>query len=321
MATLRLGAGALVRARFGMSPVANLVAALVAVDGRAGLAAGTIPPPQWKARARAALEASPVLTALTGMLRRTRNMPDFIALPPHGMETTLDEELATMRATAPDIVRRDLEASVTDPPALLHDPGLLADAFEQFWDAVIAEHWPRLRAGLERDVVRRAGLLSAYGWQRALDGLHHLTWHPDGRIEMPRMPGPSHRLENADLLFVPNAFVTGWLGLDPPKAYVLVYAAGGVATFWDSPEPARPGALDRLVGRARATLLRALDQPASTSQLAAEQGQTLGAVGDHLAVLRDAGLVSRARSGRCVLYRRTALGSALTCEGRPGSDH
>jgi DNA-binding transcriptional ArsR family regulator len=51
--------------------------------------------------------------------------------------------------------------------------------------------------------------------------------------------------------------------------------------------------------------------PASTSQLVAQLSMTLGGVGDHLAVLRRAGLVSRTRSGRSVLYSRTALGDAL----------
>jgi DNA-binding transcriptional ArsR family regulator len=55
----------------------------------------------------------------------------------------------------------------------------------------------------------------------------------------------------------------------------------------------------------------ALAEPASTTQLARGNGLAVGALGDHLAVLRDAGLVDRARSGRSVLYRRTPLGDAL----------
>ncbi len=75
---------------------------------------------------------------------------------------------------------------------------------------------------------------------------------------------------------------------------------------------ASPGqALHRLLGGSRAAILLALEDPASTTQLAATLGQSLGGVGDHLTVLREAGLVTRARSGRSVLYRRTPVGDAL----------
>lgn len=40
----------------------------------------------------------------------------------------------------------------------------------------------------------------------------------------------------------------------------------------------------------------------------------VGAVGDHLPVLRRAGLVRSARAGRSVLYRRTPLGAALAAQ-------
>lgn len=72
-----------------------------------------------------------------------------------------------------------------------------------------------------------------------------------------------------------------------------------------------PGALDRLVGGTRAEVLRALAVPATTSQLVAVLGRGLGSVGGHLTVLREAGLVERARVGHAVWYARTPLGDVL----------
>ena len=54
------------------------------------------------------------------------------------------------------------------------------------------------------------------------------------------------------------------------------------------------------------------------SGLAALTGLPLGSVGGHLKVLRESGLVERRRSGREVLYWRTALGDALTAAGSGG---
>ena len=78
-------------------------------------------------------------------------------------------------------------------------------------------------------------------------------------------------------------------------------------------------ALAALLGRSRARLLVELGTPAGTSQLARSLGMAPGAVGDHLAVLRTTGLLVSARSGRSVLYRRTALGDALVAGAAPGA--
>ncbi|HEY0449722.1 winged helix-turn-helix domain-containing protein [Actinophytocola sp.] len=79
----------------------------------------------------------------------------------------------------------------------------------------------------------------------------------------------------------------------------------------------RGAALSCLLGASRAGILLALDEPASTTHLAAILGQSLGAVGNHLAVLRDAGLVTRARSGRSVLYTRSPVADALMASAAP----
>ncbi|MFD0691823.1 ArsR/SmtB family transcription factor [Actinomadura fibrosa] len=87
--------------------------------------------------------------------------------------------------------------------------------------------------------------------------------------------------------------------------------ADGLETAWRALLKPDGDALARLLGRTRADLLRTLAEPATTSWLCARLRLSLGGVGDHLAVLRAAGLVTRERSGRSVLYRRTAAGDVL----------
>lgn len=72
----------------------------------------------------------------------------------------------------------------------------------------------------------------------------------------------------------------------------------------------------RLLGPIRADVLTALGSPKSPTQLAALTGTGLGSVGGHLRVLLDAGLVTRRRSGRSVLYYRTSTGDAVVAESR-----
>jgi DNA-binding transcriptional ArsR family regulator len=251
---------------------------------------------------------------------------DFLARVPVDLSTTIWDLLDEVRSTPAEQVRLEVAEAMRRQPPM--DPRIrrilasdriaeyAADVLAAAWRALLEPEWRTLRAILERDVVYRAGQLTSRGWAAALSGLHpDLSWHR-GRIELCRWSTDEDvELGGRGLLFIPSVFV--WprlaLTLDPPWPPALIYPARGVAALWQEPGAPRggTGALGRLIGSSRAAVLLALEEPASTSQLAATLGQSLGGIGDHLAVLRAAGLITRARSGRSVLYRRTAVGDAL----------
>jgi DNA-binding transcriptional ArsR family regulator len=264
---------------------------------------------------------------------------DFLSPIPAGVSTTIGDLLDQVRSTPAGQAHGQVAEALRRQPA---DPrikriltgdrvaGYVADVLAAAWQALLEPEWRTLRAILERDVVYRAGRLVSRGWAAALGDLHpELSWE-HGQIVLHRMQDDADAaLGGRGLLFVPSVFV--WpklaLGLDPPWPPTLIYPARGVAALWERPGGSRAGgsraggsraggsragtALDRLLGPSRAAVLVALEEPASTSQLVATLGQSLGGIGDHLAVLREAGLISRARSGRSVLYRRTPVGDAL----------
>ncbi|MFC7640714.1 ArsR/SmtB family transcription factor [Streptosporangium lutulentum] len=90
------------------------------------------------------------------------------------------------------------------------------------------------------------------------------------------------------------------------------YPARGVGALWTAGTRPPAASAVRLLGRARAELLEELRSPATTTDLARALGVTPSAVSQHLAVLRESGLVARERSGRNVLYLTTDLGASLS---------
>ncbi|GGV88353.1 transcriptional regulator [Streptomyces gelaticus] len=312
----------LLRSRFALSPAMELCALLRSLAGQ-----DRPLPRTWATRLLPVFERLRCETELNAVLalHTPRSGADFIAPPPRGLNQTWADDLALIRATPLETARHGFATTATGPSA--RDPLVravldstdavprIAEAMDQAWHELLAADWPQLRAICERDVVHRVGVIGEHGWATTIESLHPgIAWRAGG-IELGFFPrGGTVRLAGDGLLLIPSVFVGPSVAahLEDPWPRTLVYPARGTAALWGEQETVlQPDALTALVGRARARLLVALDAPASTSHLARSLAMTPGAVGDHLAILRGAGLLVRARSGRSVLYRRTPLGEAL----------
>ena len=322
MTLLRLTPLALSRSRFALSPLAETLGSIKVLQS------DHCDPwmASWYARHhgafRAALDADPFARGLVRLISSTKWLPLFVtAPPPGGMRTTLTEELAALAPFSDQEVRAELELSVAhsweqhDLSSWLVGGDWFARTVELFrsvWTAYVEPDWPRRRALLERDVTYRAGLLAAYGWPRALEHMSRRSaWVGADAIRFSDQNFPDRRIGDDGMLFVPvSALSRGtWLCESRDDRYALVYPARGAAS---GPAEGRPRqALDRLIGAGRAGILRELERPATSSELAAHLGQSLGTIGGHLAVLRDTGLVAGTRVGRRVVYRRTEAGDTL----------
>jgi len=323
MLRIEVSAQDIMASRFAISPLIETLHAVWAISGRMEVGALR----DWVARSRPAYlrlqESMPELRALVALYVPRRYTPDFIAPPPTGVNVTFEDEIATMRATPAEQAHAEIARSLQDRAPLpepvmrvLRDRDVvarIADALEALWREVIAPSWPRFHAILERDVVQRAGRLATYGWRAALDDLSpKVRWRDDdtttGHIEvMLTSAEGTRRLGGRGLLFLPSVFVHGMAAyLEDAWPYALIYPARGVAA------PQRtPGGLARLIGRTRTAILTELEVPATTTQLAARLGLSIGGTGDHIAALREAGLIAGVRTGRSVLYHRTPLGDSL----------
>lgn len=317
---IEVGPDDLAASRFAVAPLAELEHLLRKLD-RGGVQAGVA-----VRRSRWGRRESEVRHELgSRVLRALRPVGwgvDFIAPPPTGMARSTADDLAAVRSTPPALsraqIRRALDgAPPPDPDVLefLAGPDVaarLADVLEWLWELLVAPDWPQLLAITERDVLHRADRLARGGWSAALDGMHpSLRWE-DGAVVVRQRPQLDAALDGRGLLFVPSVFLHPELAtyVEPPWQPTIMYPARGSAALWEGNETT-PAALARLLGAARADLLLRLESPASTTHLVRTTGFSLGAVGDHLKVLRDAGFVERGRAGRSVVYRRTPVGDAV----------
>ncbi|WP_031153423.1 ArsR/SmtB family transcription factor [Streptomyces xanthophaeus] len=319
----RFGPGDLLRCRFSLSPRWETHAA-VGVLLRPSRQTYHLP---WLSRVRAAAEGLD-LRPLWLLMPRAGHHPDFLSPPPVGPSVTVEEELARVRATDPQTALDELRRSLACTPGalesdigrrMLADPARavqeLADLTEAAWRALIAPHWPRLRALLEADILFHSRRLAAGGLEALFDGLHpDLRWDTGTDTLTVERPGHHEReLGGQGLLLMPSAFVWPEVvgGYDPPWQPTVVYPARGIGALWTASAGPAPQALARLLGPVRADVLCALNEPASTTALADRLGLAPSTVSAHLGVLRAAGLLVSTRHGHRVLYERTPLALAL----------
>ncbi|MGA9748576.1 MAG: ArsR family transcriptional regulator, partial [Nocardioides sp.] len=266
----------------------------------------------------AMLAEHPGRRAVLDLCWRPGWIADFLCLPPTGPDLDFALHLDLVRSRGEKALRADLRsvAQGRPVPRVIGRPGVLEHALELLewvWSHTLAADWARRQRVLRADIVSRTARLASGGWTAVLHDLgRDREWVGDGRLRINRFELPSRELEaSADLFFVPVHAQGSWVGWDIPRRYAVYYPVTGSLAAIDG---RTSDGLARLVGTNRAQLLAALVEPTATSHLVTRTGLPLGSVGGHLQVLLASGLVLRRRSGREVLYWRTALGDALVAQ-------
>ncbi len=308
------------RIRFAFSPLFELVMSLIVLRAPASHSLHL----PW-VRATRPLVATLDLSELFALVPVRGPTADFLAPPPASPLPDFAEELQAVRATPPDRVAAELSEVPGLPEAaaerVRRDPeaaiGRLAGTLQAYWDIALAGHWLRIQALLEADVLWRSRRLAAGGAAALFEDLHAtITWHGD-RLTAADPWQYSGSLSGEGLLLVPA--VMTWPGVRKmiePYQPQLAYPARAIGTLWETGAPPAPHALAALIGQTRAAMLTALAEPCSTTALARRLQVTPGAASQHLSVLLDAGMVTRSRVGRLVLYRRTRTGDMLAAASR-----
>jgi DNA-binding transcriptional ArsR family regulator len=314
----------LANVRFAVSPLTEAMRSVNVLDDGGGHALHL----PWIAQARERTRDLP-LERLRALQPAKVYSPDFVNPPPERPHVTFEDELIAMAATPPSQIRKEIERAyrgrpvpgvlepfISDPASAVSD---LGDLLREYWNRTIAGHWPRIRRVLEGDVIYRAQQIAAAGAEGLFADVDPtVSWAQDQlRIDKPF--DQTFDLNGRGLLFVPSVFV--WPRVvavaDAHWQPTLIYPARGVGLLWGPEEVRAADAAVALLGRVRAAVLASLDQPRSTSDIAASVGVSAGGASQHLKVLREAGLVAGHRAGRYVLYMRTPLGDELLEGGTP----
>jgi DNA-binding transcriptional ArsR family regulator len=326
MFTLELSVADLLRSRFAISPVREVIEVARAIANPEARAAHS----DWLREQRAGLQRiahAHNLRPLFALTRAHGSMPDFLRPTPRGPMAEIGSELERIRATRAEQVQLEIDRCLrangpvaADVERALRADGTaerLADLLAAMYAGLVQPSWSTIRASLERDILYQSRALARHGLATVLqdvapaldlDGVHPFVRHNAGDLRRP---------DDAGILFVPSIFIwprAATLHSPPGSPLTIHYPARGLEATWSTP-PEQHGELRRLIGTTRAQILEALAEPMHTTSLAIYLRRSPGNIADHLAVLRSGGLVRKARVGLHVIYSRTSLGDAMVRGG------
>ncbi|MGZ0149012.1 DUF5937 family protein [Kribbella sp. WER1] len=309
MLTYVLNSQDLADVRFAVSPVAEMVLSLRALrePGRFPLQLGWV-------RAVQPRVTELDWDVLRWLVNDTMGSPDFLTPRPSSPLTQLSDELDLIAAVDQETFEKQLIAVNGElPEALIIDK--VVQALGDYWHAMIAPYWNRMRTLLSADISYRGHVLTQHGTGAMLNGLGPAISYADGLLKVDRVAALSRQedingrgLVLQPTLFGPYAVIPFAPGADP----LLGYPPRGQANLWSVAEPPSHQDLAQLIGTPRARILALLTYPRTTTDLAGELQVTPSAVSQHLQLLRRTGLVEPQRTGKQVLYRPTELAALLT---------
>jgi DNA-binding transcriptional ArsR family regulator len=329
MITIPLSTEDLTRVRIAPSPLWETVTSFGVLFHQGG---DTVHAP-WAARARRVMPGTD-LSALVAAMCVAGRCPDFMTPPPDASAATFGEELERLRATPPDVVYEDVEAFVrgekeqfgvltSDKASLLEvylgDPEgslkRLVDELRRYHDLVLAPYWPRIHEHIEGDTLKRGQALAIGGVEALLSGLHPKVSYDGGTLELKKVYEAVVVPAGRGITLVPCVFA--WPRVEvlvrPGYRPTLAYGPRGVASLWTSSSSPTPNgtALEAALSAGRASVLKNIAVPRTTTELARQLYLSPAAVSAHLSRLKVAGLAEPHRSGRKVYYRLSGAGESL----------
>ncbi|MFD9499474.1 ArsR/SmtB family transcription factor [Streptomyces sp. NPDC060035] len=282
----------------------------------------------WRREVGEALRRSGLVSvtrALTRLCPDGSYFPDF--LTPGRGDTDLDVGLDRLLSTPRHRLRAELTrlhahtgrpvpASVRPLadgcPKALHRLGSALRAYHQ---VAVEPYLAAIRAQAAADRAVRAEAVLTHGAEGLLTGYDHLPgWrYRDRRLRAPYPVDRELTLNGRTLTLVPAFFcVHAPLALvDEELPPVLVHPLSPSPGWLERRHHGRDAAAAQLIGASRAELLRMLDRPMTTMDIAAALRLAPSTASRHATVLREAGLLLSQRQGVRVLHHRTRLGRAV----------